>query len=332
MKKDTPILTPAEIQTFPYLLKTLIEVSYQQNYRVDILDRNLIKVSFKAKSFWAGANSDVGINPINPHFAAELTIDKARTQNILTAAGLRVPNGDYFFVSGAYRKKGKGLNEALTYARKLGFPVFIKPNRGKAAKLSTAIYSAQKLKESLAKIAQIDSIVLIQELLHLPEYRIVAVDGEIQYCFRKIRPQITGDGLKTIAELVRDFNAKLPKSVADLNSHFMTNQLKQRNLNPASILKPGASLPLSSVSNRWAGGSTAAYSERMSKASQTWLKKVSQILNLRVMALDLFAEGPIDNPENFIIIEANHNPGHLVIPPQKAREIIALVCQKYFNE
>ncbi len=332
MKKDTHLLSPAEIQTFPYLLKILIEVSYQQNYRVDILDRNLIKVSFKSRSFWAGANSDVGINPINLHFAAELAIDKARTLNILKDAGLRVPNGDYFFISEAHRKMEKGINEAVIYAHKLGFPVFVKPNRGKGAKLSEAIYSEEKLKENLAKIAQRDSIVLIQEMLHLPEYRIMAVDGELQYCLRKVSPQITGDGLKTIAELVHDFNDKLTKPVADVNSHFMTNQLRQKKLNADSILKPGDSLPLISISNCWAGGGITDYSEQLSKASRAWLKKVSQALNLRVMALDVFAAGSIDNPENFIIIEANHNPGHRVIPQQKAREIVALICKKYFNE
>ncbi|MCP4367478.1 MAG: hypothetical protein GY797_05080, partial [Deltaproteobacteria bacterium] len=156
--------------------------------------------------------------------------------------------------------------------------------------------------------------------------------GELQYCLRKVSPQITGDGLKTIAELVHDFNDKLTKPVADVNSHFMSNQLRQRNLNADSILKSGDSLPLISISNCWAGGGITDYSEQLSKASRVWLKKVSQVLNLRVMALDVFAEGSIDNPENFIIIEANHNPGHRVIPQQKAREIVALVCKKYFNE
>ncbi len=317
---------------FPFLLQYLIEVSRKSNYEVDVIDRNLIRVSYNTKSFLAGANGDVGINPINSHFACEIANDKARTISILREEGFRVPTGEHFFVSDIYSEKGKELKDVFHYVKSVGFPVFVKPNRSSAAKLAEAVYSEEKLKEHLDKIARFGSIVLVQEVVNLPEYRIVTVDGEFQYSCKKVNPRIVGDGVKTVYELIHDFNDKLDKNVIEVDSHFVRAQLEHRKLNSNSILEEGDSLPVASIANLWAGGGITDYSETISNATKKWIKKVSRVFNLRVMGLDVFAEGSINNPGNMIILEVNHNPGHKVAPPEKVQKIIKLVCQKYFNE
>ncbi|MDM8516260.1 hypothetical protein QUF76_08690 [Desulfobacterales bacterium HSG16] len=316
----------------PFLLDNLVKVSDSLNYKVKIIDRNLIRVSCGEKSFLAGANSDIGINPINSHFAAEIANDKARSINLLKAEGFRVPEGEHFFLGNknTYTEKGRSLNDAFAYARTLGFPVFVKPNRSCAAKFAQAVYSKEKLKENIEKIAQIDSIALIQKIINFPEYRLVTIDGEFQYRCRKEIPQITGDGKKTIDEILEEFNANLGKEAVKPDSHFLNHQLRQKNLENHSILKKGEVLPVASIANLWTGGKAVDYSETVSDATKKWLKKISACLNLRVMGIDVFARGSIHDPENLIILEVNHNPGHKVAPPEKVCKMIALVCQKYF--
>ena len=233
--KKTFTISDDEIQNFPFLLRNLMEVCRSLDYHVDIIDRNLIKVS-STKTFFAGANGDVGINPINPHFACELANDKARTIQILKKEGFRVPRGGHFFVSGRYSEKGKNLKNAVNYAKKIGFPVFLRPNSLCRSKFAETIYSEKKLQESLKKIAEIDSIAIVQEVVQLPEYRIVALDGEFQYRCRKVIPRIIGDGSKTIFELIRGFNDTLQESVIEADSHFVINQLKQKEMTIHSIL------------------------------------------------------------------------------------------------
>ena len=320
-----------EVQNFPFPLKNLIEVCRCLNYEVDIIDRNLIKVSF-TKSFFAGANGDIGINPINPHFACEVANDKARTIQILKKEGFRVPIGKHFFVSGIYNEKGKKLKDVFNYTKKLGFPVFLRPNRLCGSKFAEVIYSEKKLKENLEKIAEIDSIAIVQEVVNLPEYRIVAVDGQFQYSCKKVIPEIIGDGVKTIQELIRDFNGTLRKNVIEADSHFIINQFKKKKVNINSILEEGDSLPVASTAVLRIGGTYTEYSETISDATMKWLKKISDIFHLRVIGIDVFSEGSINDPENLIIVEINHNPGHKACPIEKAQNIIKLVCQKYFTE
>ncbi|KPA12780.1 cyanophycin synthetase [Candidatus Magnetomorum sp. HK-1] len=320
-----------EIQKLPFLLKNLVEVCRCMNYQVDVIDRNFIKVSF-TKSFFAGANGDIGINPINPHFACEVVNDKARTMQILEKEGFRVPLGKHFFISGVYSEKGKKLKDVFSYARKLGYPVFIKPNRLRAARFAEAVHSEVQLKEIVERIAEVDSIVVIQEVVNLPEYRIVSIDGEFQYSCRRLIPKIDGDGLKTIQELIQDFNTKLGRNAIDATCPYILNQFKKRRLNMNSILEKGDSLPVNSTADLRRGGSYSEYSETISNATKKWLKKISDIFNLRVIGIDVFSEGSINHPENLTIIEINHNPGHKAPPIEKVQNIIKLVCQKYFNE
>jgi D-alanine-D-alanine ligase-like ATP-grasp enzyme len=329
--KKTFEISLDEAQNFPFLLKHLIEVCKSQNYQIDIIDRNLIKVSL-TKSFFAGANGDIGINPINPHFACELVNDKARTIQILKKEGFRTPAGRHFFVSGIYSEKGKRIEDVFDYARTLGFPVFVRPNRLCGSKFAGAVYSEKKLEENIHKIAKVDTIALVQEAVHLPEYRIVSVDGEFQYSCKKVIPRIIGDGVKTIRELIRDFNAKLRKNIIKKDSHFIMSQLREKKLNIHSILEQGDVWPVASTAVLRIGGAYTEYCETISDATTSWLKKISDIFQLRVIGIDVFSEGSINNPENLIIIEINHNPGHKACPVEKAQNIIKTVCQKYFNE
>ena len=319
-------------KSLPFLLDQLVKVSKKRNYKYNIIDRNLIQIVYGDKSFFAGANSDIGINPINAHFAAEIANDKARCLSILKNGGFSVPEGEFFFIGNSYTENGRGREDAIRYAQKTGFPIFVKPNSSRSGNCAQIIYSTDELIKIMEKISKIDPIFLIQKIINLPEYRVVVLDGDFQYFYKKATPQITGDGIKNIKELIEEFNYNIGKNVINQDSNFIKLQLKQKKLSKNSILNKGMTLKVSAISNLWMSGKPVDYSETISDATQKWLKEISRCLNLRLMGLDIFVEDSINNPESLIVLEVNHNPEHKGARQEKVEDIISRVCQKYFTE
>lgn len=92
---------------------------------------------------------------------------------------------------------------ALSFVRKYGFPVVIKPNvsgfsRGSHFPITT--YSALIKAAILVKIWWPSSV--IEQYLQGNNYRIVVVKDEIMSVIQRFPPFVTGDGRSTIAELI----------------------------------------------------------------------------------------------------------------------------------
>lgn len=322
------------------LVAAAVAACQAENYQVDIFDPYFIQVSDGSHTFQMGIGSGFGLAPINS--LCSVANDKTRTLQLLQKAGFSVVQGRCFFTfDHPHALEGQLPSDALAYAQMLGYPVFAKPNSGTLSKLATAVYSSPELASHIEAISPTDHLSRVEKIVQLPEYRLVMVDEEFQYSCRKEIPKITGDGVQTVKALITAFNKQAEDraesmnetfDAIDFNDTYVQNQLKTLGITHQSVLGKGASLQLTSTPIARQGGTKQAYSETISEATRSWLARIGKTLNLRVFGLDVFAQGPIDNPQNLTILEINHNPIHRHVPQSKVIDIMRLVLRKYFEE
>lgn len=322
----------------PLRLLILKEACRRLGYEWKLLDtysNALAEISSETKSFFTA-----GDYPINSNTASHLARDKAWSYLVLQKKGYRVPKGEYFFLREDYRSlrgDGKEWNDAFLYAHGK-YPLFVKPNAAAHGLLAESVADKQELETHLKKIAQISPIALIQEPISFPEYRIFAVDGRVHFLYRRSAPALMGDGKKTIAELLEDWNhlIKDEKSVVQKDSSFLLSSLTKDNLSFESILPLGAKLRLTSKANISAGGIIEDYQENVSPEVSEWVRCLMKDCSLRVCGIDVFVDGDIDDPKNFIICEINQGPGLSGIcsigKEEKAVQIWEEILRKYFEE
>ncbi|OJJ21720.1 hypothetical protein BKI52_14560 [marine bacterium AO1-C] len=322
------------------LVAAAVEACQLDNYQVEIFDPYFIQISDGVHTFQMGIGSSFGFAPINTQ--CSVANDKTRTLLLLNKAGFTTVEGQCFFTfQHPQATQGQLPEDALAYAQTLTYPVFTKPNAGSLSKLATKVYSSEELLDQITAIQPTDRLLRVEKPIDLPEYRLVMIDGEFQYSCRKEIPKITGDGTQTVETLVTAFNEQATARAQsmneafeplDLHSVYLQNQLQAYNMSVQSVLGKGIELQLTPTPIARQGGTKQAYSETTSEATRSWLEQVGKTLNLRLFGLDVFAKGPIDDPDNLIILEANHNPIHRHVPHSKVLYMMRLVLRTYFEE
>jgi len=326
----------------PKLLLILKEACQKYGYIWQLVDKysnNLVEISDGKKSFFA-SNSKTGAYPLNSAFSAGLANDKAWSYKLLKQRGYKIPKGDYFFLREQYRElrgDGKEIGDGYQYAEKLGYPVFVKPNNSSLGLFAEAIENRKELKKHLKDIVENSWIALIQEKINLPEYRIFVLDGKIQFAYQKVPAKIIGDGKKTIAVLIEDINKGIERDGQKITpkSLFLKNQFKKQKLNLKTVLKAGQELNIIGKANVSAGGKILNYTEIVSPKTKAWAKKLTLDFGLRVCGIDVFAKNGLDDPDGFIVIELNNNPGLVGIydygKKEKVMEIWGKILDQYFK-
>ena len=305
----------------------------------DTYSNNLVEIS-NWKKIFVSSNSTVWTYPLNQNFSAQLINDKARCYKILKQKWYKIPEWDYFFLNKEYRESRwdwKEINNAITFAKNK-YPVFVKPNNSSLWILAEIINNETELKTHLKNISEISWIAIVQEIINLPEYRIFAIDWEIEFVYRRLIAKIIWDWKTTIAEFIEkiNINIKRERNIISENSIFLKKQLKKHNLSFNSILDLGQELQITPKANISSGGEIQDYSEIVSKETCEWVKKLMQDLSLRICGIDVFVKKSIDNPDGFIIIEINGSPslswiyklGH----QNKALGIWEKILKKFFEE
>ncbi|MEM7182503.1 MAG: hypothetical protein AAF518_16435 [Spirochaetota bacterium] len=325
----------------PQILSILQEVCSKYGYSWKLIDdysNNLVEISNGKKSFFT-SNNRVETYPLNLQFASQVVKDKAWCYRILKQKGFRIPKGEYFFVQREYRDlrgDGRELEDAIAFAKNT-YPIFVKPNDRSLGTLANIIYSEAELLAHLKKIAENSWIAHIQELINLPEYRIFAIDGEVEFIYQKTPPQILGDGNQSIEELLNAFNqnCKNPKHRISLKDSFLQKQLEQFHFTKDSILRDREILAIASINNLTAGGGIADYRADIPLVTKNWVREITDAMSIRVCGIDIFVENGIDDPSGYIVIELNHNPGlsgfYNTGYEKKVTQVLGKILKKYFN-
>ncbi len=129
--------------------------------------------------------------------AADIAQDKDLTKRVLQNIGLAVPVGTV----------ARNVERAVEAAQEIGFPVILKPvagnqGRGISPPLRTEAGS-RMLRERAAE--QYEAMV-VERFVEGRDHRVLVVDGKVVAVAERVPARVTGDGQRTIRQLIEDVN------------------------------------------------------------------------------------------------------------------------------
>ncbi|NJO55123.1 MAG: hypothetical protein HC834_00870, partial [Rhodospirillales bacterium] len=161
---------------------------------------------------------------VNPAGSTEIAKDKGYTSYFIRKHGLNAPTNKTFFSETLNANlpvdKQRGVEEAIAYAKDLGFPVFIKPNNLSQGAFVTKAYREDDIRETAARIFGRTDVLLIEQVCPGRDYRVVVLGERVISAYERIPLEVTGDGKSTVSELIQAAQCQLkqmgrptPKSI-----------------------------------------------------------------------------------------------------------------------
>lgn len=286
-------------QDFP-TIKLLIEAAQKLKIQTETVGKDgFVKFSRGKKSAFVYRTK----MPLNNHVSVIISESKCLTSKILHSAG--IPTQRYYFCLSTV--------SAQKRAKKLGFPLVVKPNSGSEgqgvtanitlpSELLTAIKLAYKFYPSLA----------ISKFFPGEDYRLLVLKNKVIGAIKREPPFIKGDGKKTIRELIKAENNKRETTLRKIKiDHEVKRCLKKTKKTLNDILSRGEKLVLRQNANWSTGGSVKTLNLNFFHPSiLDSARSASSLLNLQLAGVDFILKDPEKSLENNgIVLEINANPG-----------------------
>jgi len=195
---------------------------------------------------------------------------------------------------------------------KLEKPVILKPKSGSRSRHTTTnIKTEEELKNAFNLAKKITLWTVMQEHLFGSVYRATVINGELVGFFKADPPQIAGDGLKTIKELIVEKNKNRPERISEiLINDDLVHFIGRLGYNLESVLPKGIKIDLSAKTGRMYGGYTREMLKDVHPKLISILNKAGNIVEAPVAGFDLIIEDPTKDPDTqkWGIIECNSLP------------------------
>ena len=241
--------------------------------------------------------------------SADMACDKTVTKELLSRAGIPVPGGVVCLTA----------EEAVKAARKIGWPVVIKPVNGNQGKgVSLNIQSPEEVAEAFPIAAKINENVLVEEFVKGKDYRVLVIGDQVSAVSLRMPAFVMGNGRQTIAELVQQKNRDerrgtghekpLTKIIID---EISQNILKKQGYSPKSIPREGVRIYLKANGNLSTGGEAMDCTEKIHPYNQELAIRAARILGLDIAGVDI-ACANISKPllhGQGAVLEVNASPG-----------------------
>lgn len=248
--------------------------------------------------------------PVNTATAVSLARDKGHTATLLRAAGLPTPEGAVFFTDDRWRDlrgPGREVADAIAYAERIGWPVFVKPNDGSRGAFAGLATTPADLARRFEAMAGRHPVALVQRPILAPEWRVVVFDGAVEWAYRRGDALLHGDGIKTVAALLAEANAALGRRGLDPvppDDAYLAERLASLGADVETILPAGEAVCFTPRRNVAGGGGVADMPGAVPPDLADMAVAATQTLGLRLAGVDLLlpeGEGPL-------VLEVNGNP------------------------
>ncbi len=240
--------------------------------------------------------SDEHLYPDVTVWQRRMMCDKMLTQKILTKLKYKTIHS-FDFNSRKYNSQ----KEFLTAIKKchLSYPVITKVNKGTYGLGVTFIANEAELLHSAKELFVARQRFMIQPMLWHTEYRVTFIHGAPIMVYKKLLPQVVGNGAATMGELL----SKQADDQKDAN--FIKWNLSRQKLGLKSVLAAGEIFETHIVKNV-----THEYYKdaKFPKEVLGWGQSLLRDLSIKTVGVDFMAPAGLDHSEQFIIFELNSNP------------------------
>jgi len=253
---------------------------------------------------------------INPMGASELARDKDFAAFFIKKEGYPVVTGWAFYSDDWCRtiNSKRDREAAYRYARKLGWPVIVKPNSSSQGFGVTLVHNRVEFDQALRRIFKRDRVALVQRPVSGRDYRIVVLDDEIISAYERLPLSVIGDGRSTILGLLkkkqRQFMASSRDTQLKLDDPRMISKLKHLGLSFQSVLKREEKVFLLDNANLSTGGDAVDVSDQIHPEFARIASQLTRDMGLRFCGVDLIVDGDLSQPPNrYWVLEVNSAPG-----------------------
>ncbi|MFP4207057.1 MAG: cyanophycin synthetase [Wenzhouxiangella sp.] len=134
---------------------------------------------------------------LTSNIAVELASDKEETNQILRDLGLPVPD----------QRLVQTARDAVRAARRIGFPVVLKPLAGNHGRgVSINLSCDEDVEAGFAKAAEYGRNVVVEAYIEGLDHRLLVIDGQLVAAAKRVPGHVIGDGRSSVTELVETLN------------------------------------------------------------------------------------------------------------------------------
>ncbi len=255
---------------------------------------------------------------LNPMGGSEIARDKDYSNFFMKAMDYPiVPDSKTFFSDQWGKAIGsprRNIDAAYHHARKIGFPVIVKPNSGSQGVGVSLVYNKQEFYKAVHAVFKRDRIVLVQQPVRGKDYRLVVLDEKIISAYERIPLNVIGDGKSRILQLLKikqkQFVASSRDTQIKTDDPRIAVKLKHQGLGFRSVPVNGQKVYLLDNANLSTGGDSVDVTEKVHPAFKKLAVKLTRDMGLRLCGVDLMIEGDISNPpKTYWVLEINSAPG-----------------------
>lgn len=252
---------------------------------------------------------------INTLGSTEIAADKDYASYFMQQMGYPTPRGKSFYSKGwnATLGEDRGVDAGWSYAQSLGLPVIVKPNSKSQGQGVFKANTKREFYRAFRAASRKDNVVLVQEVLSGKDYRIVVLDDEVISAYERLPLQVTGDGRKTIAELIElkqeGFVTTGRDTVLKLDDWRIGARLARKHRSLATILAKGENLVLLDNANLSSGGDGIDITDDLHPSFRNASIAVTKDMGLRLCGVDIMVDGDAREEAPYHIIEINAAPG-----------------------
>lgn len=321
------------------LKSSLMEyAALERGLKVNRLSKRIITVESKTgKTF-----GFVHMNGNSSSRVGNMLCDRKHDSRLLLKnAGISVVDSEVF--------KYSEFEKALNYAKKLGYPVVVKPtvlSRGRG--ITTNINTDDEFKEAWekgynaykkkSKTRQL----LVERHIEGNDYRFFVVEDQVIYVTYRKRANVIGDGKSTVLELIKRKNEERKKNPylmnylipEDINELDM---LLKENITLDYVPSKGEELILRSQSNLSAGGDSIDLTDNVHPGfKEIAVKSAQAIPGVEYVGVDFITKDITAKPtkSNYIVSEVEYSPAPISHFPfvGKRRDMAGAILEHYLRK
>lgn len=267
--------------------------------------------------------------------AETIAQDKELTKKLLDAAGVPVPQG----------RSVSDPDDAWAAALEIGLPVVIKPKDGNQGKgVTVNVTTKEQLTAGFHAASEFRDDILVERYLPGHDYRVLVIGDKMVACARRDPPQVVGDGVHTVRELVERVNRDPRRGEGHSTSltkirfdDIALATLAARGMNADSVPGKGQRVVLRNNANLSTGGTATDVTDDVHPEVAERCIAAAHMVGLDICGVDLVCDSvlkPIED-QNGGIVEVNAAPGlrmHLSPSFGKPRPIGEAIVDTLFAE
>ncbi len=267
--------------------------------------------------------------------AETIAQDKELTKKLLDAAGVPVPHG----------RTVTDPDDAWAAAQEIGLPVVVKPKDGNQGKgVTVNITTKEQITAGFHAASEFRDYIMVERYLPGHDYRLLVIGDKLVAAARREPPNVTGDGVHTVRQLVDIVNQDPRRGNGHSTSltkirfdDIALASLSTQGMDADSVPPKGKRVILRNNANLSTGGTATDVTDDVHPEVAARAIAAAHMVGLDICGVDLVCDSvlkPIED-QNGGVVEVNAAPGlrmHLAPSFGKPRPIGEAIVDMLYED